>query len=72
MMVEQLIERLQEMPPDAQVLVEGAAETFWSVRDLSDDETGRAVIVFVGPEVHVRIDDDEEHSSCNDGGTDGR
>lgn len=67
MMVEQLIERLQEMPPDAQVLVEGAAETFWSVRDLSDDETGRAVIVFVGPEVHVRIDDESHSSSPTEG-----
>ncbi len=57
MMVEQLIEKLREMPPDAQVLIEGAAETFWAVRDVVDDEHGVAAIIFAGKRVDVRIDE---------------
>lgn len=58
MNVDKLIEMLQEMDPSAQVLIEGAAETFWSVRTASPDDTGRAVLLVPGAEVPVRIDDD--------------
>lgn len=57
MNVEDLIEKLQELPPDAQVLVEGAADTFWSVKTVTDDETGTAAILLVGPEVRVASDE---------------
>lgn len=66
MNVEQLIERLQDMPPNAQVLVEGAAETFWSVRDVTPDENEVAAILLVGSEVQV-LDD----ATPSGGNTDG-
>jgi hypothetical protein len=57
MNVEQLIEKLQELPPDSQVLVEGAADTLWGVKTVTDDESGTAAILLVGAEVTVRSDD---------------
>lgn len=63
MNVEQLIEKLQELPPSSQVLVEGAADTFWSVKEVTDDETGVAAILLVGAEVHVACGDDVSPSA---------
>ena len=56
MNVEQLIEKLQELHPSSQVLIEGAAETFWSIRSVTDDENGVAAILLVGDEVMVQTD----------------
>jgi hypothetical protein len=56
MIVETLIEALREMDPAAEVIIEGAGETFWSVQCVTDDETGMAVVLVPGKEVAVTVD----------------
>ncbi len=57
MNVEKLIELLEDMDSSAQVLIEGAAETFWSVRSVDPDESGKAVFLVPGAEVPVTVED---------------
>ena len=56
MIVETLIEALCEMDPAAEVIIEGAGETFWAVRSVVADENDVAVVLLPGKEVEVTID----------------
>lgn len=57
MNVAQVIELLQAEDPSSEVLIEGAAETFWSIKHVSADENEVAVILMPGDEREVRGDD---------------
>lgn len=57
MLVEQLIEKLQEMDPAANVMFEGEGDMCWGTRDVVDDDNGRFVILLRGKE-HLVQDED--------------
>lgn len=50
MIVEQLIEKLQQMDPADHVLVAGEADTVWSLSDVTTDDNATCAILLVGKE----------------------